>query len=120
MRIAIVFLATILIADPCVAASSEDGQLAEKIKGLVRIVGAQAGIVLHCRQFHTIDDKVSDGLSRTVRPALDRSLGPKEAQSAIDDEGKRLAQEIEDIGPQRWCADQRSILNTEGVRVFLD
>ena len=120
MRTILAVLATILTAGVCAAAPAEDGQRAEKIKGLVRIVGAQAGIVLHCRQFYAIDDKVSDGLSRTVRPALDQSLGSKQAQAAVDDEGKRLAQEIEDIGAQQWCADQRSILNTEGVRVFLD
>ena len=120
MRVILTALATILPASLCAAAPVEYEQRAEKIEGLVRIVGAQAGIVLHCRQFYAIDDKVSDGLSRTVWPTLDQSLGPKQAQSAIDDEGKRLAQEIADVGPERWCADQRTILNTEGVRVFLD
>ncbi|TXN71478.1 hypothetical protein [Methylobacterium sp. WL6] len=120
MRTAFAAFATILTAGVGVAAPAKDEQRAEKIEGLVRIVGAQAGIVLHCRQFYAIDDKVSDGLSRTVRPTLDQSLGPKQAQTAVDDEGKRLAQEIADVGPERWCADQRSILNTEGVRVFLD
>ena len=109
-----------LMPKVCAAVPAEDEQRAEKIEGLVRIVGAQAGIVLHCRQFYAIDDKVSDGLSRTVRPTLDQSLGTKQAQIAVDDEGKRLAQEIADVGPERWCADQRTILNTEGVRVFLD
>ena len=120
MRTALAALATILTAGVCAAAPAEDEQRAEKIEGLVRIVGAQAGIILHCRQFYAINDKVSDGLSRTVRPTLDQSLGPKQAQTAVDDEGKRLAQEIADVGPERWCADQRTILNTEGVRVFLD
>ncbi|TXN38465.1 hypothetical protein FV232_24935 [Methylobacterium sp. WL30] len=120
MHAALTVLATILTASACAAAPADDGQRAEKIDGLVRIVGAQAGIVLHCRQFYAIDDTVSDGLSRTVRPTLDQSLGPKQAQTAVDDEGKRLAQEIAEVGPERWCADQRTILNTEGVRVFLD
>ncbi|TXM91263.1 hypothetical protein [Methylobacterium sp. WL116] len=120
MRYVLAAFATILTAGVCAAAPTDDGQRAEKIDGLVRIVGAQAGIVLHCRQFYAIDDTVSDGLSRTVRPTLDQSLGPKQAQTAVDDEGKRLAQEIAEVGPERWCADQRSILNTEGVRVFLD
>ena len=120
MRTILAVLATILTAGGCTAAPAEDEQRAEKIEGLVRIVGAQAGIVLHCRQFYAIDDKVSDGLSRTVRSTLDQSLGSKQAQAAVDDEGKRLAQEIADVGPERWCSNQRSILNIEGVRVFLD
>ncbi|MCJ2077877.1 hypothetical protein MKK68_19895 [Methylobacterium sp. E-016] len=120
MRHAIAALSTFLTATVCLAQPSGDERRAEKIDGLVRIIGAQAGIVLHCRQFYAIDDTVSDGLSRIVRPTLDQSLGPKQAQTAVDDEGKRLAQEIADVGPERWCADQRNILNTEGVRVFLD
>ncbi len=120
MRSALVPLAMILTASLHSGASSQDEKRAETIEGLVRIVGAQAGIVLHCRQFYTIDDKVSDSLSRTVRPALDQSLGRKQAQAAIDEEGQRLAKEIEEVGPERWCADQRNILNTDGGRVFLD
>jgi hypothetical protein len=120
MKYALAPLAVILMAGPCSAAPSQDEKRAETIEGLVRIVGAQAGIVLHCRQFYTIDDKVSDSLSRTVRPALDQSLGQKQAQSAIDEEGKRLSKEIDEVGPEHWCADQRNILNTDGVRVFLN
>ncbi|MFZ5335274.1 hypothetical protein ACOY9E_23985, partial [Enterobacter asburiae] len=69
---------------------------------------------------YTIDDTVSDGLLRTVRPTLDKAIGHRQAQAAIDEEGQRLAREIAEVGAERWCADQRDILNTDGVRVFLD
>lgn len=105
---------------PSVGAAAEDPKRAETIDGLVRTVGAQAGIVLHCRKLYTLDDAVSEGLSRTVRRALDAALGPRRAQAAIDEAGQRIAQEIETVGAEQWCADQRDILNTEGVRVFVD
>lgn len=120
MKCALVACALILSASTCFAAPSQDDEQAEMVQGLVRIVGAQAGITLHCRKAYTIDDKLSDGLLRTVRPTLDKAVGKQQAQAAIDDEGQRLANEIAEIGAERWCADQRDILNTDGVRVFLD
>ncbi|SFM13506.1 hypothetical protein [Methylobacterium pseudosasicola] len=101
-------------------AAAQDEKRAETIDGLVRIVGAQAGIVLYCRKFYTVDDAVAEGLSRTVRKALDETLGHRKAQTAIAEEGRRVAQTIAEVGAEQWCADQRDILNTDGVRVFLD
>lgn len=69
-------------------------QRAETIDGLVRIVGAQAGIVLYCRKPYTVDDAVSEGLSRTVRRALDEAIGRQKAQVAVAEEGQRFASEI--------------------------
>lgn len=108
---------------PAAAAAAEvpkDATRTETIAGLVRIVGAQAGIVLYCRKFYTVDDTVSEGLSRTVRRALDVSLGHRQAQTVIAAEGRRVAEEIAAVGAEQWCADQREILNTDGVRVFID
>ncbi|MGU3545503.1 hypothetical protein [Methylobacterium sp. A52T] len=102
------------------AEEADDTKRAETIRGLVRIVGAQAGIVLHCRKLYTIDDTVSEGLSRTVRRALDAGLGHQRARTAIAEEGRRVADEIAAVGPEQWCADQRDLLNTDGVRVFID
>ncbi|TXM65581.1 hypothetical protein FV226_24770 [Methylobacterium sp. WL12] len=120
MKRALVALALMIGAQTCLAASSKDEEQAEMVQGLVRIVGAQAGITLYCRRAYTIDDKVSEGLLRTVRPTLDNAIGHRQAQAAIDEEGQRLSREIAEIGAERWCADQRDILNTDGVRVFLD
>ncbi|MEE7505242.1 hypothetical protein [Methylobacterium mesophilicum] len=100
--------------------AERDVKRAETIQGLVRIVGAQAGIVLYCRRLYTIDDAVSEGLSRTVRRALDAALGHPRARDAIAEEGRRVADEIAAVGAEQWCADQRDILNTDGVRVFVD
>ncbi len=83
-------------------------------------MGAQAGIVLYCRTLYTVDDAISDGLSRTARRALEAALGRRRAETAIAAEGRRVADEIASVGADRWCADQRDILNTDGVRVFLD
>ncbi|MCX4197102.1 hypothetical protein OMR07_17270 [Methylobacterium organophilum] len=102
------------------AEEADDTKRAETIQGLVRIVGAQAGIVLYCRKLYTIDDTVSEGLSRTVRRALDAALGRPRARNAIAEEGRRVAGEIAAVGAEQWCADQRDILNTDGVRVFID
>ncbi|WCS27131.1 hypothetical protein LOK46_10050 [Methylobacterium sp. NMS14P] len=102
------------------AEETDDTKRTETIQGLVRIVGAQAGIVLYCRKLYTIDDTVSEGLSRTVRRALDVSLGHPRARNAIAEEGRRVADEIAAVGAEQWCADQRDILNTDGVRVFID
>ncbi|MDP4003728.1 hypothetical protein [Methylobacterium sp. NEAU K] len=115
-------LNTILAASTlsCAAAAAEDDKRTETIAGLVRIVGAQAGIVLYCRKFHSVDDAVSEGLSRTVRRALDTAVGRRQAEAAIAEEGRRVAKEIEAVGAEQWCADQRDILNTDGVRVFID
>ena len=115
-------LAALLAASAlsCGGAIAENDKRTETIDGLVRIVGAQAGIVLYSRTLDTIDDTVSDGLSRTVRRALDAAIGPKKAQAAIADEGRRVTQSIETVGADQWCTDQRDILNTDGVRVFLD
>jgi hypothetical protein len=93
---------------------------AATLDGLVRIVGAQAGIVLYCRTLYTVDDAISDGLSRTARRALEAALGRHQAEAAIAAEGRRVADEIAAVGADRWCADQRDLLNTDGVRVFLD
>ncbi|TXN66439.1 hypothetical protein [Methylobacterium sp. WL6] len=120
MTYARVAFALILCAGPCLAAPSPAEEEAEMVQGMVRIVGAQAGITLYCRKTDTIDDTVSDGLLRTVRPTLDKAIGHRQAQAAIDEEGQRLAREIAEVGAERWCADQRDILNTDGVRVFLD
>jgi hypothetical protein len=87
---------------------------------LVRIVGAQAGIVLDCRKLDTVDDAVSDGLSRTVRRALDAAIGHHKAQAIIVEKGQRVASEIATVGAEQWCADQRDILNIDGVRDFAD
>ncbi|MEE7449481.1 hypothetical protein MRF4_17630 [Methylobacterium radiotolerans] len=115
------FLATIVLPGAARAAeAAEDPKRTETIKGLVRIVGAQAGIVLYCRKLYTIDDTVSEGLSRTVRRALDAALGHSRAGAAIAEEGRRVAEEIAAVGAEQWCADQRDILNTDGVRVFID
>ncbi|MCJ2119051.1 hypothetical protein MKK65_21190 [Methylobacterium sp. J-001] len=100
--------------------AAQDEKRAETIDGLVRIVGAQAGIVLYCRTFYTVDDTVSEGLSRTVRRALDAALGARKARTAIAEEGRRVAKTIAEVGAEQWCADQRDILNTDGVRVFVD
>ncbi len=119
-----VLLAALLVAalpgETLAAEGTQDPQRAETIHGLVRILGAQAGIVLYCRKFYTVDDAVSDGLSRTVRRALDAAIGRRQAQAAIAEEGRRVAGEIAAVGAEQWCADQRDILNTDGVRVFVD
>lgn len=115
--------ATLLVAAGLSAGSAvadDAAKRTETIDGLVRIVGAQAGIVLYCRKLYTLDDTVSEGLSKTVRRALDEALGHRRAQTAIAEEGQRVAGEIESVGAEPWCADQRDILNTDGVRVFVD
>ncbi|MEL6064198.1 MULTISPECIES: hypothetical protein [unclassified Methylobacterium] len=120
-------LAVLLAAAPLAGGSAlaEDAsdaasQRTETLDGLVRIVGAQAGIVLYCRKLYTVDDAISDGLSRTARRALEAATGRHQAEAAIAIEGQRVAEEIATVGAERWCADQRDILNTDGVRVFLD
>ncbi|XYD07394.1 hypothetical protein R1A27_19995 [Methylobacterium sp. NMS12] len=87
---------------------------------MARIVGAQGGIVLHCRKFHTIDDALSDGLARTAREALRKTIGSKRAKALIEEEGKQISREIEENGAEEWCADQRDILKTDNLQVFLD
>ncbi|GJE10169.1 MULTISPECIES: hypothetical protein [Methylobacterium] len=113
-------LAALLGGGASAAEDDETAKRAETIAGLVRTVGAQAGIVLYCRALYTVDDTVSEGLSRTVRRALDQALGHDRARAAIAAEGRRVAGEIATLGAERWCADQRDILNTDGVRVFVD
>lgn len=113
-------LVAALPGETLAAEGTQDPQRAETIDGLVRILGAQAGIVLYCRKLYTVDDAVSDGLSRTVRRALDAAIGRRRAQAAIAEEGRRVAGEIAAVGAEEWCADQRDILNTDGVRVFVD
>lgn len=103
--------------DPAEPAAS---RRAETLDGLVRIVGAQAGIVLYCRKLYTVDDAVSDGLARTARRALEAAMGRHQAETAIATEGRRVADAIATVGADQWCADQRDILNTDGVRVFVD
>ncbi|SDO48413.1 hypothetical protein SAMN05216360_12410 [Methylobacterium phyllostachyos] len=92
----------------------------ETLDGLARIVGAQAGIVLYCRKFYSVDDAVSDGLSRTARRALEAAMGHHRAEATIATEGRRVADTIATVGADQWCADQRDILNTDGIRVFVD
>ncbi|WP_457106473.1 hypothetical protein [Methylobacterium sp. P5_C11] len=123
MRHALLAVLLAATALPDAASAAEDPKAAkrtETIEGLVRIVGAQAGIVLYCRKLYTIDDTVSESLSRTVRRALDASLGHRRTQSAIAEEGRRVAAEIAAVGAEQWCADQRDIMNTDGIRVFVD
>ena len=76
--------------------------------------------MLVCRKLYTVNDKASQGLARTIRRALDAAIGRHEAQAAIAGEGQRIASEIATVGAEQWCADQRDILNTDGVRVFAD
>ncbi|MGU3538060.1 hypothetical protein [Methylobacterium sp. A54F] len=114
-------LSAFLIVVACTGgASAQVDARSEKIDGLLRIVGAQAGIVLYCGKFYTVDQTVSDALSRTVRKTLDKALGRKQAQAAIDLEGARVSSEIERVGVEEWCADQREILNADGTRIFRD
>ncbi|WP_238270820.1 hypothetical protein [Methylobacterium cerastii] len=120
MKRALVALTMLIGVQTCLAAQTKDEEQAEMVQGLVRIVGAQAGITLYCRKAYAIDDKVSEGLLRTVRPTLDKAIGHRQALAAIDEEGQRLSKEIAEIGAERWCADQRELLNTDGLRVFLD
>jgi hypothetical protein len=100
--------------------AAQDDQNAGTISGLVRIVGSQAGIVLYCRKFYTINDPLSDGLARTAREALRKTLGSRQAKALIEEEGRRVSQEIEEVGAEEWCADQREILKTDNLRVFVD
>jgi hypothetical protein len=86
----------------------------------VRIVGAQVGIALDSRKLYTVNDAVSEGLSRIVRRALDAAIGHHKAQAIIVEKGQRVASEIAAVGAERWCADQRDILNIDGVRDFAD
>lgn len=67
-----------------------------------------------------MNDKASQGLSRTVRRALDAAIGPHKAQATIAGESQRGASEIATVGAERWCADQGDILNTDGVHAFAD
>lgn len=120
---AVLLAAAALPGPSALAQDAPDGaaaKRAETLDGLVRIVGAQAGIVLYCRKLYTVDDTVSDGLSRTARRALEAAMGRQRAEAAIAAEGRRVAEEIATVGADRWCADQRDILNTDGVQVFLD
>ncbi|MCJ2084402.1 hypothetical protein MKK88_00115 [Methylobacterium sp. E-005] len=120
---AILFAAASLLGGSARAQDATDtmaSKRAETLDGLVRIVGAQAGIVLYCRKLYTVDDAVSDGLSRTARRALETAMGGRRAATAIAAEGRRVAEEIAAVGADRWCADQRDILNTDDVQVFLD
>ncbi|MFB0490729.1 hypothetical protein ABIE45_003315 [Methylobacterium sp. OAE515] len=86
----------------------------------MRIVGAQAGIALDSRKLYTVNDAVSKGLSRTVRRALDAAIGCHKAQAIIVEKRQRAASEIATVGAEQWCADQRDILNIDGVRIFAD
>jgi hypothetical protein len=113
-------IALALISAACSPAAAQDDKRAETLSGLARIVGAQAGIVLYCRKFHTIDDALSDGLARTARVALRKTLGNKRAKALIEEEGKQISREIEENGAEEWCADQRDILKTDNLQVFLD
>jgi NAD(P)-dependent dehydrogenase (short-subunit alcohol dehydrogenase family) len=90
------------------------------LSGLVRIGGSQAGSILHCRKFYTIDDTHSDGLARTAREALRKTLGSRQAKALFGEEGKRVSQEIEEVGAEEWCVDQREILRTDNLRVLVD
>jgi hypothetical protein len=67
-----------------------------------------------------VNDAVSKGLSRTVRRALDSAIGCHRAQATIAGEVQRVASEIATVGAEQWCADQRDILNIEGVRILAD
>lgn len=121
--LAILLAAASLHGEPALAQDAPDEtatKRAETLDGLVRIVGAQAGIVLYCRKLYSLDDAVSDGLSRTAHRALEAALGRRRAEAAIAAQGQRVAEEIAAVGADRWCADQRDILNTDGVQVFLD
>jgi hypothetical protein len=109
-----------VMAWPGGSAAARDAKPVEAIDGLVRIVGAQAGIVLYCRNHSVIDDVVSEGLSRTVRRSLDAALGRRRAGAVIAEEARPVSGEIAAVGAEQWCADQRDILNTEGVRIFVD
>ncbi|MCJ2069932.1 hypothetical protein MKK75_14200 [Methylobacterium sp. J-030] len=126
MRSALLAVVLAAAALPGGSASAEDAtdttasKRAETLDGLVRIVGAQAGIVLYCRKLYTVDDAVSDGLSQTARRALEAAMGHRRAETAVAAEGRRVGEEIASLGADRWCADQRDILNTDGVQVFLD
>ena len=120
MRVGVFALALILTVVGCGITAAQDDKRAETITGLVRTMGAQAGIMRHCRSLYTVDDAVSDGLASTVRQVLDKTLGRQQAQAAIDVEGLRVNKEIAEIGAEQWCSDQRDILNTDSVRVFVD
>ena len=118
--LAIMLLAVLPGSSASAGEDEASAKRAETIAGLVRTIGAQAGIVLYCRTLYTVDDTVSEGLSRTVRRALDEALGHKQARAAIAAEGQRVAGEIATLGAEHWCADQRDILSADGVRVFID
>jgi hypothetical protein len=92
----------------------------ETVDGLIRIIGVQSGISLYCRKLYTVDNKLSNVLSQRARHALDQALGREQAQAAVDEERKRVAEEISEIGAEEWCDDQRDILNADGVPVFID
>lgn len=81
---------------------------------------AQAGIVLDSRKLYTVNDAVSEGLSRIVRRALDGTIGRHKAQAIIVEKRQRVASEIATVGAEQRCADQRDILNIDGVRIFAD
>lgn len=101
MEHAVVSLTLTLSAGTSLAAPYQGEEQAQVVQGLVPIIAAQAKITLYCRKAYTIDDKVSEGLLRTVRPALNNAIGNRQAQAADDEEGRRLSKEIDDIGVER-------------------
>lgn len=51
---------------------------------------------------------------------LGAAIARRKAPAAIAEEGQRVAREIATAGAEQWSADQRDILNIDGVRVRAD
>lgn len=100
-------------------ASAEDAARQRKIEGVVRVAATQAGILRHCRKFHTINESLSFKVTQTVRGVLDKALGPQEAQAAIDEEGKRIEEDVERLGEQPWYDAQRDKLDADDLEIFV-
>lgn len=106
---------TSAMVSPCLAQDQEKQAIA-----LLRASSAQSAIVTFCAKHFTIDSTTALRISQTARDVATRVLGEEQSEAAFKDELARRFDEVKAIGEQQWCADQRTALAGDEVRIFRD
>ena len=87
---------------------------------LLRASSAQSAIITFCGKHFTIDGTTALRISQTARDVATKVLGEERSNAAFKDELARRFDEVKAVGEQRWCAEQRTALAGEEVRIFRD
>lgn len=92
----------------------------EQAFALLRASSAQSAIITFCGKYFAIDGTTALRISQTAREVATKVLGEERSAATFKEELARRYAEVKEVGEKQWCADQRTALAADEVRIFRD